>query len=629
MGTVCRLLILALILGTLLGTAPIRAQSLDLAGLPVAVEDLGPDWLSYPSRESREAGGQTLNARYLNTDGGGAYFTVFLGPDEATAQARVDPDDAPVREGAPRGFEVRVEPWPGLGDGQAYRFAGGEFFVTGYKYRVGNVGVSVGLGSGYEDPDWASMLPERSDPQFWTRYMDLLDQRARELALLQQDRLRLLISGQPIPAPAAPHCGTGQRPTIYPRFERLVDGLGDRVGEPLECAYGDPELTDWWQHTTGGLLVWRKAERVPAFSNTDTTWLLGPDGLASRPNGGPLLEWEVGRVRGRNVADLPVQMASAAWSPRGSRLATIDAVGVVRIWDTDSWQSTWTRQPDRASRFTLSWSPNGARLSAVSETVLHIWNAASEGEQCSLPVRTEYSSPTIKAVWSPDGSRLAVTHWREGLVPIVDASTCREVLVLRGHERERVTSASWSPDGRRLATAGSDATARIWDAVTGQRLATLGGHHAGWIEVAWSPDGSLLATYQFEGDVQLWDPGTGQLVRTLRLDGKSNIVAWSPSGQWLAIGNGVEIALWNPLTGTRQTLPRRGARPHGIEWSPDGAMIILDDAQVWRAEPLRLMWILANDGPTAWSPDRRFVVRAGSGTAIRLWDLSDGVYGSH
>src|SRR5262249_34540508 len=49
---------------------------------------------------------------------------------------------------------------------------------------------------------------------------------------------------------------------------------------------------------------------------------------------------------------------------------------------------------------------------------------------------------------------------------------------LEGHAFQ-VSSVAFSPDGKRLATGSSDRTVKLWDAATGQELATLKGHTAG------------------------------------------------------------------------------------------------------------------------------------------------------
>jgi WD40 repeat protein len=50
-----------------------------------------------------------------------------------------------------------------------------------------------------------------------------------------------------------------------------------------------------------------------------------------------------------------------------------------------------------------------------------------------------------------------------------------DVTVLRGHE-SWVNSAAFSPDGARIVTASWDTTARIWDATTGKEITVLRGH---------------------------------------------------------------------------------------------------------------------------------------------------------
>ena len=76
-------------------------------------------------------------------------------------------------------------------------------------------------------------------------------------------------------------------------FRRLHDLLPTRVGDCLDDERYDPAAAVAVQHTRGGLLVWRKAGNVVAFTDGATTWLLGPAGLQSRPNTARL-PWEAG-----------------------------------------------------------------------------------------------------------------------------------------------------------------------------------------------------------------------------------------------------------------------------------------------------------------------------------------------
>jgi hypothetical protein len=74
--------------------------------------------------------------------------------------------------------------------------------------------------------------------------------------------------------------------------DMIVAQSGDIIGACIENEHHNPFNGDALQQTTGGLMVWRKADNWTAFTNGATTWLNGPFGLAVRPNAGPLFPWE-------------------------------------------------------------------------------------------------------------------------------------------------------------------------------------------------------------------------------------------------------------------------------------------------------------------------------------------------
>ena len=108
-------------------------------------------------------------------------------------------------------------------------------------------------------------------------------------------------------------------------------------------------------------------------------------------------------------------------------------------------------------------------------------------------------------------------------------------MTLRGH-LSWVWHAVFSPDGQRVATGSRDATAKIWDAATGEELMTLTGHTGIVTGVAFSPDGSRLATNSFDGTTRLWDLATGAELLKWENSGPG-LVHFSPDGTLLATGN--------------------------------------------------------------------------------------------
>jgi len=66
-------------------------------------------------------------------------------------------------------------------------------------------------------------------------------------------------------------------------FAALHDALPSTVGDCLDdeayAANGDSQ-----QHTTGGLLAWRKSDNLAAFTDGSHTWVNGPNGIQQRLN---------------------------------------------------------------------------------------------------------------------------------------------------------------------------------------------------------------------------------------------------------------------------------------------------------------------------------------------------------
>jgi hypothetical protein len=69
-------------------------------------------------------------------------------------------------------------------------------------------------------------------------------------------------------------------------------------------------------------------------------------------------------------------------------------------------------------------------------------------------------------------------------------------------------------DGQWLVSGSWDETARVWDAATGKRLLTLGGH-GGWVSRLAVADESTVLTASHDGNVRVWDLRSGAPARDL------------------------------------------------------------------------------------------------------------------
>ena len=208
-------------------------------------------------------------------------------------------------------------------------------------------------------------------------------------------------------------------------------------------------------------------------------------------------------------------------------------------------------------------------------------------------------------------------------------------LTLEGHAGA-VTSASFSASGRRIISAGSDAKVKVWDAGTGEEIATIDGLASDRDSVSISPDGSQIITANPGGPgwprARLWDARTGTEVPWFsRLVYPANAAAFSPDGsRVVATCDDNTARVWDTRTGAE--VLRLGGKTAGkaAAYSPDGSRIVTagpDDGWVWDAatgqEIVRLKGRLRAVMSVWFSPDGARVVTAGlDGT--RVWDAATG-----
>jgi WD40 repeat protein len=119
---------------------------------------------------------------------------------------------------------------------------------------------------------------------------------------------------------------------------------------------------------------------------------------------------------------------TAMWSPDGQYLAVSYEKGVVRVWDTQSWDFSQTFASHQGEVWNLDWSPNGERIiSGDINGTAFIWDVAT-GQAVE-----SFTMPWMWSVaWSPDGELVGGAN--DTMLSLHRAWQSTEELIAYAHE---------------------------------------------------------------------------------------------------------------------------------------------------------------------------------------------------
>lgn len=211
----------------------------------------------------------------------------------------------------------------------------------------------------------------------------------------------------------------------------------------------------------------------------------------------------------------------AKYTPSGFYIASGDASGKVRIWDTTQKEHIlkYEYTPFAGTVKDIAWSEDSKRIAVVGEGrgkfgSVFLWDSGSTvGEVYghskvinSVDIRQKRPYRMVT------GSDDKCVCYSEG-PPFKFKSTSFD------HD-QFVNCVRYAPDGSLFVSAGADGKIIVHDGGSGEKVGSLGGekaHNGGIYAVSWSADSSQLISASGDKTVKLWDVGAGTAVTTFNM----------------------------------------------------------------------------------------------------------------
>lgn len=203
----------------------------------------------------------------------------------------------------------------------------------------------------------------------------------------------------------------------------------------------------------------------------------------------------------RNDAILAVSL-----SPSGRELAVTTAAGEVSLVSPDTMQTR--RLPQHADWVTdVNWSPDGTLLvTACRDGIVRVFNTASLAQ---ISQNAAHTQPVYSAAFSHDG-RQVVSVGSDQTARVFDAASGQAVRSIEGFDSDIFRVLVTSDD--RVLTASADRMARSHSLTDGSVLQNFSGHRDWVYAMDFHDAQKLLVTGSYDGQVRLWNAGDGSLL---------------------------------------------------------------------------------------------------------------------
>ncbi|KAJ0069043.1 hypothetical protein NL108_016658, partial [Boleophthalmus pectinirostris] len=212
----------------------------------------------------------------------------------------------------------------------------------------------------------------------------------------------------------------------------------------------------------------------------------------------------------------PVHVAK--YAPSGFYIASGDASGKVRIWDTTQKEHLlkYEYQPISGKVLDIAWTEDSKRIAVVGDgrekfASVFLWDSGS-----SVGELTGHSKLINSVDIRQKRPYRIATGSDDTTAEFFEGPPFKFKFTLKEHS-QFVNCVRFSPDGSHFATAGADGQIFLYDGQKGELVRSLGGdkaHNGGIYAISWSPDSSQLISASGDRTVKLWDVESGAAATT-------------------------------------------------------------------------------------------------------------------
>jgi len=258
------------------------------------------------------------------------------------------------------------------------------------------------------------------------------------------------------------------------------------------------------------------------------------------------------------------------FSPDGKLLAVAggqpSARGDLRLFETSHWKLVHSLGGHLDTVSAVAFSPDGSKLASVSfDRTVRLWGVK---DGSILHTFTGHSDFVYSVAFGPDGSWF-VTVGKDRTGRIIDTATGQGRFTLGGSDQE-VLAVAVHPDGR-VVTSGTDPGLNWWDPKTAERTRRTAGPAQASNELAFDARGTVLAVGGADGTVRFYEPKTGTAQKAVTVGNPVFAVALDPSGKRAASGGADGLVrLWDVADARLLATLWSGAGDDWLSLTPEG-----------------------------------------------------------